>query len=54
MSALSFDEAQRLCNVDFAHDVAFVAVAGPRDNEDIVGAARLFPQPVEQPRRSPT
>ena len=26
VSALSYDEAQRLCNVDFDKDVAFVAV----------------------------
>jgi hypothetical protein len=37
VSALSYEEAQRLCNVDFEKDVAFVAVVGPRANEEIVG-----------------
>jgi hypothetical protein len=31
VSALTYEEAQRLCNVDFEKDVAFVAVAGPRE-----------------------
>jgi hypothetical protein len=30
VSALTYEEAQRLCNVDFEKDVAFVAVVGPR------------------------
>ena len=45
LSALSYDEAQRLCNVDFTQDVAFVAVAGPRDNEEIVGTGACFLNP---------
>jgi acyl-CoA hydrolase len=45
LSALSYDEAQRLCNVDFIHDVAFVAVSGPRDNEEIVGTGAYFLNP---------
>jgi len=44
-SALSYDEAQRLCNVDFDHDVAFVAVKGPRENEEIIGIAGYFLNP---------
>ena len=45
VSALTYDEAQRLCNVDFEHDVAFVAVQGPRENEEIVGIAGYFLNP---------
>lgn len=42
ISSLSYEEAQRLCNVDFEQDVAFVAVTGPRDNETIVGTGAYF------------
>lgn len=45
LSALSYDDAQRLCNVDFVHDVAFVAVTGPRDNEDLIGTGAYFLNP---------
>lgn len=45
VGALTYDEAQRLCNVDFEHDVAFVAVHGPRENEEIVGIAGYFLNP---------
>lgn len=45
VSALSYDEAQRLCNVDFESDVAFVAVVGPRENEEIVGTGGYFLNP---------
>ena len=46
VSSLSYEEAQRLCNVDFAKDVAFVAVAGPRENEEIVGTGAYFLNPT--------
>src|SRR5262249_17408836 len=45
LSALSYEEAQRLCNVDFEKDVAFVAVIGRRDNEEIVGTGAYFLNP---------
>ena len=45
VSALTYDEAQRLCNVDFEHDVAFVAVKGSRENEEIIGIAGYFLNP---------
>jgi RimJ/RimL family protein N-acetyltransferase len=45
VSALSYEEAQRLCNVDFERDVAFVAVVGPRENEEIVGTGAYFLNP---------
>jgi acetyltransferase (GNAT) family protein len=34
-----------LCNVDFEKDVAFVAVTGPRENEEIVGTRAHFLNP---------
>ena len=45
VSALTYEEAQRLCNVDFEKDVAFVAVVGPRENEEIVGTGAYFLNP---------
>ena len=45
VSALTYEEAQRLCNVDFEKDVAFIAVAGPRENEEIVGTGAYFLNP---------
>jgi acyl-CoA hydrolase/RimJ/RimL family protein N-acetyltransferase len=45
VSALSYEEAQRLCNVDFDKDVAFVAVVGPRENEEIIGTGAYFLNP---------
>jgi L-amino acid N-acyltransferase YncA len=36
---LSFAAAQRLCNVNFETEVAFMATVGPRENEEIVGSA---------------
>ncbi len=42
MTSLSYLDAQRLCNVDFEQDVAFVAVEGPRDHEVIVGTGAYF------------
>ena len=34
-----------MCNVDFEKDVAFVAVSGPRENEEIVGTGAHFLNP---------
>jgi len=45
VSALSYEDAQRLCNVDFEKDVAFVAVVGPRENEEIIGTGAYFLNP---------
>ena len=45
VSALTYEEAQRLCNVDFEKDVAFVAVVGPRENEELVGTGAYFLNP---------
>ena len=46
MTSLSYEDAQRLCNVDFDRDVAFVAVAGPRENEKIIGTGAYFLNPT--------
>jgi RimJ/RimL family protein N-acetyltransferase len=35
VNLLSFIDAQKLCNVDFDLNVAFVAVEGPRENEQV-------------------
>ena len=50
VSALSYEEAQRLCDVDFEKDVAFVAVFGPRENGGDRRHGRLFPQSIDQSR----
>jgi len=42
LKALSFDDAQNLCNVDQESDVAFVAVTGPRESETLVGSSCYF------------
>ena len=40
--SLSYNEAQRLCNVNQESNVAFVAVSGTRENESIVGTSCYF------------
>jgi RimJ/RimL family protein N-acetyltransferase len=45
VNALTFKEAQRLCNVNFDTEVAFVAVTGSRENETIVGSCCYFLNP---------
>jgi len=42
---LSGQDVQRLCNVDFENEVAFVAVTGPRENPEIVAQACYFIDP---------
>ena len=46
VNALSFNEAQRLCNVNFDTEVAFVAVTGSREDEHIVGSCCYFLNPT--------
>lgn len=46
VNALSFKEAQRLCNVNFDGEVAFVAVTGSREDEHIVGSCCYFLNPT--------
>ncbi len=39
LSSLSISKAEHLCNVDYENEMAFVAVAGDRENEQIVGSS---------------
>ena len=45
VKALSTNEVQKLCNLDYKHSVAFVAVQGERENEQVVGHASYFVNP---------
>ena len=42
---LSSDDVQRLCNVNFENEVAFVAVAGSRENPQVVAQSCYFIDP---------
>ena len=42
LKCLSFSDAQQLCNVNFEDEVAFLAVAGERENEVIVGSSCYY------------
>ena len=44
--SLSYRELQTLCNVNHETDVAFLAVIGPRENEEVVGSACYFLSPT--------
>jgi acyl-CoA hydrolase/RimJ/RimL family protein N-acetyltransferase len=46
VSSLSYRELQTLCNVNHETDVAFLAVTGPRDNEQVIGSACYFLSPA--------
>lgn len=43
---LSNQEVQRLCNVNYENEVAFVAIAGPREASEIVAQACYFINPT--------
>jgi len=45
LQSLSVSEAQFLCNVNYDTEVAFLAVAGTRENEKIVGSSCYFVNP---------
>ena len=45
LKELSNKEAQRLCNLNHETEVAFVAVSGPREQEEVVGQACYFLNP---------
>ncbi len=45
LNSLSFMDSQRLCNVDFDLNVAFVAVTGPRENEQMAAIGGYFLNP---------
>jgi acyl-CoA hydrolase/RimJ/RimL family protein N-acetyltransferase len=42
LKSLTFTDAQQLCNVNFEDEVAYLAVAGERENEEIVGSSCYF------------
>jgi GNAT superfamily N-acetyltransferase len=44
--SLSYQDLQTLCNVNHETNVAFLAVTGPRENEEIVGSACYFLSPT--------
>ena len=44
--SLTFKELQGLCNVNHEADVAFLAVIGPRENEQVVGSGCYFLNPT--------
>lgn len=46
VKTLSNREVQRLCNLNYDTEVAFVAVTGPREHEEIVGHACYFLNPA--------
>jgi RimJ/RimL family protein N-acetyltransferase len=43
---LSNKEVQRLCNLNYETEVAFVSVSGPREHEVVVGQACYFVNPT--------
>ena len=44
--ALSADDVERLCNYNYENEVGFVAVVGPREQEEIIGQACYFSNPA--------
>ncbi len=44
--SLTYRELQTLCNVNHDTEVAFLAVTGPRENEEVVGSACYFLSPT--------
>ena len=44
--SLTYRELQTLCNVNHETEVAFLAVTGPRENEEVVGSACYFLNPT--------
>jgi acyl-CoA hydrolase/RimJ/RimL family protein N-acetyltransferase len=44
--SLTYPELQTLCNVNHETEVAFLAVTGPRENEEVVGSACYFLSPT--------
>lgn len=46
LKSLSFNEAQRLCNTNYTTEVAFMAIAGPREDEEVVATGCYFVNPT--------
>jgi acyl-CoA hydrolase/GNAT superfamily N-acetyltransferase len=44
--SLTYRELQTLCNVNHETEVAFLAVTGPRENEEVIGSACYFLSPT--------
>jgi RimJ/RimL family protein N-acetyltransferase len=45
VKTLSSNEVQRLCNLNYETEVAFVAIEGPRENEKVIGQSCYFVNP---------
>jgi acyl-CoA hydrolase/RimJ/RimL family protein N-acetyltransferase len=46
LKSLSVNEAEHLCNVDYDHEMAFVAVHGDREGDRIVGSSCYYVNPT--------
>lgn len=46
LKALKVSHAAHLCNVDYHNEMAFVAVSGPREDDQIVGSSCYFVNPT--------
>jgi acyl-CoA hydrolase/RimJ/RimL family protein N-acetyltransferase len=46
LSSLSVDKAQHLCSVSYEEEMAFVAVAGDREHEEVVGSCCYYLNPT--------
>ena len=46
LRSMSYQELQTLCNVNHETEVAFLAVTGPRENEEVLGSACYFLSPT--------
>lgn len=46
LKGLSYDEAQKMCSVNYDTEVAFVATTGPREDDRIVGTSCYFLNPT--------
>jgi acyl-CoA hydrolase/RimJ/RimL family protein N-acetyltransferase len=46
MTSIPFAETQRVSNVNYSSEMAFVAVSGSRENEEIVGSGSYFLNPT--------
>ena len=47
LSSFTSSKALHLCNVDYENEMAFMAVKGTRDNEQIVGSSCYFVDPTD-------
>jgi RimJ/RimL family protein N-acetyltransferase len=47
LSSFTSSKALHLCNVDYENEMAFMAVTGTRDNEQIIGSSCYFVDPTD-------